>query len=246
MKIATWNVKRPYPRSRKNPKRIRLLLELNADIIVLTETHSAIDLGSRYSGHQTEPSYRKPRPGEAVAAVWINTDRYRIVSQIPTSDPTEAICLEIESEDKRYLVYGSILPYHGAKAKDGEAKVWDLHKKAIEWHKEDWKQLRKDFPDHVLITAGDYNQHRDGVGKYGTKEVRDLLTKALLESGLACVTEIDLVENGKLKRSNIDHICVPSEFKPKVTKVDAWEGTVERDELSDHSGVWIDIDFKDQ
>ena len=62
---------------------------------------------------------------------------------------------------------------------------------------------------------------------------------------MACVIEFDLIENDQLKRSNIDHICVPPEFKPKDIKVDAWEGTLERDELSDHSGVWIDIDCKD-
>jgi endonuclease/exonuclease/phosphatase family metal-dependent hydrolase len=104
--------------------------------------------------------------------------------------------------------------------------------------------LRSQFPDHHLIAAGDYNQHRDGVGQYGSREVRELLSIALQDAGLSCVTEEDFVANGKLTRHSIDHVCMTSALVANLIHVDAWEGTLDGKRLSDHNGVLVSMNTK--
>ena len=242
MRIVNWNVERPALSSPKNELRIRHLLNLQPDIVVLTETSTSIDLGPDYSGFFCSPSPRKPREGESVAAIWVRSDRFTVVQSIETADPREAICVELESSGQRYIVYGSIIPYHGAKGMDGKSARWQEHKDAIRWHSSDWQELRSQFPTHHLVVAGDYNQHRDGIGKYGTIEIRHLLTTALRESELNCVTEQDVVATIGLSRRNIDHICLTNGLVDAVTSVLAWEGTIDGTRLSDHNGITVELD----
>ncbi len=242
MKIANWNVERPALRSPKNLLRIQHLLNTKADVVVLTETSTAVDLGPGYIGFHTEPSPRKPREGEAVAAIWVRESEFEIEGLVPTSDPREAICLSLKSDTGPLLIYASILPWHGYKGPDGTSPRWEEHKRYIEWHRQDWLRLRSEFPEHQLIAAGDYNQHRDGVGKYGNRDIRGQLTRALEDCDLSCVTEEDFVANGKLTRRNLDHICMTSKLADNVTKVEAWEGTIAGTRLSDNNGVMLTID----
>jgi endonuclease/exonuclease/phosphatase family metal-dependent hydrolase len=93
-----------------------------------------------------------------------------------------------------------------------------------------------------MIAAGDYNQHRDGVGQYGTAEVRQLLSAALDEAKLTCVTEADFVASLGLSRRNIDHVCLSSALASAVTDIQAWEGTIAGTRLSDHNGITVDLD----
>ena len=243
MRIATWNLDRPTLAPKQAPKneaRLEKIREINADIWILTESHELIDLSDTHHGAATEPSYRKPRPGEYCAAVW---SRWPIMERVETSDSTEAVCVEVEHPNGPLLVYGSIIPWDGCKGLDGNAGRWEEHYRYIEWHGRDWLQLRQDFPDHSIITGGDYNQNRDGARWYGTRKGRDLLTQALENADLRCVTEEDFVETGKLQnRHTVDQICMDVSLAKKVESVGAWER--ERSDglmLSDHSGIYVDL-----
>ena len=242
MRIVNWNVERPAISSPKNAIRIEHLLSLQPDIVVLTETSTSVDLGPDFSGFHSSPSPRKPREGEAVAAIWVRTEKFKFVQFIETSDPREAVCVELESNERRFIVYGSIIPYHGAKGIDGNSTRWQEHKNAIVWHSADWRELQSQYPSHHIIVAGDYNQHRDGVGKYGTIEMRRMLTDAFKASKLYCVTEQDFVVSMGLSRRNIDHIGLTAGLADAVTKVLAWEGTIDGIRLSDHNGITVELD----
>lgn len=241
MRIVNWNVERPSIGSPKNATRANYLLGLNPDIVLLTETSIGLDLGANFTGFFTRPSPRKPREGEAVAAVWFRNDLFMILGEIEAAEPREAVCVEVEFRGVRYLVYGSIIPYHGYKGPDGSSRQWVEHKKAIEWHRNDWMRLKEKFPNHELIAGGDYNQNRDGVGKYGTIEVRNLLSDAMADAGLACVTEADFVATHGLSRRNIDHLCLSEKLAARVIGVQPWEGTIDGVRLSDHNGITIDL-----
>ena len=115
MRIVNWNVERPAIDSPRNAIRVKHLLNLRPDIVVLTETSTAVDLGPEFVGLFTEPSPRKPRDGEAVAAIWVRRESLAVIKRIDTSDPREAVCAELDAQDTRLIVYGSIIPYHGAK-----------------------------------------------------------------------------------------------------------------------------------
>jgi exonuclease III len=241
MRIVNWNVERPALKSSKNAARVRYLLGLNPDVVVLTETSQAVDLGPAFSGFFTEPSPRKPREGEAVAAIWIRKDKFRFVQTIDTTDPREAVCVDLDSVWGPFLIYGSIIPYHGWKGPNKRSERWEEHERAIRWHASDWKRLRDHYPSHRMIAAGDYNQHRDGVGRYGTRSVRDLLSAALNEADLSCVTEQDFVATGTLRRRNIDHVCLSSDLVAAVERVDGWNAVVGGERLSDHNGIIVDL-----
>ena len=110
--------------------------------MVLTETSTAVNLGPDFVGVFTEPSPRKPRDGEAVAAIWVRRESLAVVDRIDASDPREAVCVELHGHETRLIVYASIIPYHGAKGADRKSSAWQEHKMAIEWHRRDWMELR--------------------------------------------------------------------------------------------------------
>ncbi|HEY9817113.1 MAG TPA: endonuclease/exonuclease/phosphatase family protein [Candidatus Obscuribacterales bacterium] len=241
MRIATWNLERADPEDEEqNAARLEKIREINADIWILTETHECIDLSGSHHGAATAPSPRKPREGEACAAVW---SRWPILNQVQTADSTEAVCVEIDHPDRPLLVYGSIIAYHGYKGPDGNSPQWEQHYRYIQWHGEDWKRLRKDYPNHKLIAGGDYNQNRDGAKWYGTNKGRDMLSEALESADLVCVTEEDLVKSGKLKkRHSVDHICLDKVLSESVSAVLAWENESEDGvRYSDHNGLLVEL-----
>ena len=241
MRIGTWNIERPsLKNSVKNEARLEKIREIDADVWILTETHEVIDLSASHHGAATAPSPRKPRPGEACAAIW---SRWPILRRIETADPTEAVCVEVAYPDGALLVYGSILPWDGCKGPDSDSPKWEEHYRAIEWQARDWLRLRREFPDHSLITGGDYNQNRDGARWYGTRKGREMLGAALSDAGLKCVTEEDFVKAGKLRdRHTVDHLCMDETLAARVVHVDAWERTgADGMRLSDHSGVVVDL-----
>ncbi|MEY3898783.1 MAG: hypothetical protein RLZZ214_4305 [Verrucomicrobiota bacterium] len=241
MRIATWNIERPDPAdTARNRARMEKIREIDADLWILTETHEVIDLSNTHHGAATTFSARKPLPGEACATVW---SRWPIQHSIDTSDPSEAVCVEVAHPDGPLLVYGSIIAYAGYRGPDGMSRMWHEHYRFIEWHGRDWKRLRAEFPGHRFITGGDYNQNRDGARWYGTRKGRELLTRALSDVGLKCVTEEDFVRAGKLQnRHTVDHLCLDEALATRVIGVDVWERTrADGMRLSDHSGILVDI-----
>ena len=95
----------------------------------------------------------------------------------------------------------------------------------------------------LAIAGGDFNQNRDGARWYGTNRNRKLLSDALAETGLVCVTEVDFVRSGKLSdRHTVDHICLDDRLAASVSAVGAWErANSDGQQLSDHSGVYVDV-----
>jgi len=217
MRIATWNLNRPTKNGpKKNSERRKKVYELNADIWILTETHTSIDLSPEYRGEATRPSPRKDLPGESCATIW---SRWPIVRRIKTVDETESVCVEIAGPDQelRLLVYGCIIPWKNYRGRDGSSKPWEENWKFIELYGRDWSRLVSEFPTHTLIVGGDFNQDRDGSRWYGQEPGYTLLSKAMQAAGLVCVTEEDFVKVGKLKeRHSVDHICVSRNLSDPV------------------------------
>lgn len=63
MKIATWNLERLKKSTSKNQTIVDCLININADIFILTETNEIINLGDAYNCFHTskleEPFYSK-------------------------------------------------------------------------------------------------------------------------------------------------------------------------------------------
>lgn len=50
MKIATWNIERPTKTTNRIKRIIHSLQEVDPDILILTETNEAVNLGETYNG----------------------------------------------------------------------------------------------------------------------------------------------------------------------------------------------------
>lgn len=240
LRIATWNIDRPRQGSSRKEAILEKIREINADILVLTETCSWIQ--APLLPHWSATSLIPAKPGENYASIW---SKYPINRTINTFDAETAICAEVETPAGPVIVYGTIITWRDDKGPNKSSKPWEEHYKSIQYHGNDWLGLAKAYPTIPLVVAGDFNQSRDGSTWYGTPQGRELLSEQLAVAGLVCSTQEDMVKNGKLKeRHNIDHICISSSMI-EVMKVGAWEGMSQVGvKMSDHNGVYIDVKIK--
>lgn len=250
MRIATWNVERPKgntaPRSQRVLNKIQ---EIAADIWILTETHDAICPGPVYHDAST-PTVSEPpilhATGEHKTTIW---SRWPIIEHWETATPHRATCVVIETPLGELVVYGTVIPYHGARWPYGTPRNWDAHYAAIATQGADWSRLRRNYPFHGLCVAGDLNQTRTGRLWYGSKWGRALLDLALSENQLVGVTQADFSAAQKLSQEDralltqcIDHICLDGRWAGLVQQVGIWpKHTAAGEYLSDHSGVYIDL-----
>jgi hypothetical protein len=250
MRIATWNVERP--KSDTSPRSQRVLQKIHdvaADIWILTETHDTIrpDGGNYAVSTATVPDppiYHAA--GEHKTTIW---SRWPIVEQWATATPHRATCAVIETPLGGLVVYGTVIPYHGARWPYGTPRNWDAHYAAIATQGADWSRLRRKFPTFGLCIAGDLNQTRTGRLWYGSKWGRTLLDLALEENNLIGVTQDNFGAAQELKEEDrallaqcIDHICLDRLWAKYVKRIAIWPKELATGErLSDHSGVFIDL-----
>lgn len=246
IRIATWNLERPGDGQSERTRKIRELIHrIDADIWILTETNESVTPGDDYTQVASSRVRGLHRSGEHWTTVW---SRYPVSKVLSTHAPEIAVCAEVQSPAGPFVVYGTVLPYHADRVASHGYRNWQAHYESIPQHGADWRQLRDEYPTHLFCVAGDFNQSRDtrrwnGRLWYGTQPGRAMLTDALVDSGLACVTEEDFVSTGKLAtRSSIDHICIDVEHQGDVLRVDAWEAIhPDGSTLSDHNGVFVDL-----
>ena len=251
-KIANWNLERPKSETKKTKLAIEKILEINADIIVLTETSKSVDLREFYPFQISTKSYERT-PDEQWVTIW---SKWEILKQIETFDNFRTVSGTIKSPFGDIIVFGTIIPYHqagvsGIRYGNLNYKIWEYHEKDLYSQSENWKKLieTEKLP---LFVIGDFNQTRFNNQGYGTTRVREILTNLLNEIDLVCVTEIDFSEKyltedpiKKKIRNNIDHICVSKNLLKEMNKMEvgAWNNFTENGEfMSDHNGVYIEFE----
>jgi hypothetical protein len=239
-RIATWNLERPAKYGyTKNAIRLEKIYEIDADIWVLTETNSAIDLSDRgYKAIASPPIENYHKKGENLATIWT---RLPIARQIETFDSTAAVCGEVESPFGPILVYGTVIPYADDKGEDGNSKRWEEHRKSLLLHHQDWLRIRREYLDRLFCIAGDINLSLDGSGWYENARSIEILNNALEDLEMVCVTKDNYQKTKGLSRSTIDHIFLPKSLSDRAM-VEVWEGTDPRGEkMSDHNGILVDL-----
>ena len=247
LRVATWNLDRPgFRKKNRLEPQLEVLASINADILILTETHES----ARPSGYEhhlaSEPDPRYHKSGESCASIW---SRYPLTA-IPTAADNRyfTVCAEIQGPTGigPMIVYGTIITYHGDGVYEG-VPAWSRHRTAVTTQVAEWYALSQRYPDHMRIIAGDFNENLDGKRWYGVKDAKAAITTGLTEASMTCptaATDLSLINGpGRLSRSTVNHICV-SEFNATVVGVRAWEGTQSDTVLSDHNGILVDIDVK--
>jgi len=213
MKIATWNLERPNKRKRQLI--IDKLIEVDADILILTETDSSIQLDNYIciSSELLPLGFDNTdyRVGENRVSI---LTRYETTNRHETYDSYTTVCSDIETPWGTLTVYGSIIGVFGNRQprfdKDLYGQLTDLERL---------------FANRQICFAGDLNTTFSGQA-WPSKKARQTL--------------IDSFEQYKLSNTTasiqdtVDHIVLSTSFiENKQLEIKTWN---QDKKLSDHVG----------
>jgi len=215
MKIATWNLER-LKHLKKLDEITAILKNLNADILILTETDERVRLDNY--PFQMATSKLSEYYSESERRVKIYS-KYEILRQIETCDDATSCCVELKTGVGNLMVYGTIIGVFGNRRPDFKV---DLLRQI-----DDFKKLSV---SQNLCVAGDFNiSFADNY--YFTKFGREQLNAVFEECEMSNLTN-DLTET-------IDHIAVSRAFLKNVKPV-CQEWNFDK-KYSDHKGVCVGL-----
>lgn len=221
MKIATWNIERPFRNGLKTPKILNYLHRINADILVLTETNVFIELGNEYTSfHSAMPKENYYREGERRVSIF---SKYPIIRNIKTFREDTSVCTTVKTPFGELAVYGTIIGLTGNKDKNFER---DLEQQLLDIE-------TKSLTSNICL-IGDLNISFSDIYYY-TKAGRKALNDSFANLGLKILTE--------QIRDNMDHIVLTNKFIEKSNAIlSFWNDTENiQERLSDHKGVMVEI-----
>ena len=217
MKIATWNIERQSKSGKKSDSIIDTLKAVNPDVLILTETNEAIDLGEEYKVfHTSKPTESFYKEGETRVTIF---SKYLSVRQIKTFRSDTSICIILNTPLGELSVYGTIIGNFGNRLPSFEE---DLDCQIL-----DFDKIAKSTN---LCVAGDLNiSFSDNF--YFTYGARDKLNSTFERLNLENLTAPI--------RNNIDHIVLSKNLigQQRVIK-EFWNDNYE---LSDHLGVAVTL-----
>jgi endonuclease/exonuclease/phosphatase family metal-dependent hydrolase len=225
LKIATWNLDRPRTSSATRNLRIcDALREINADVLILSETHSVIHPGEEYRGCFSSAPLgqyvgrkgEKHEEGESRVTIW---SKYESTRTYETSDPLASVCVGIRTSFGGELkVYGTVLGAYGNRDKG--------FNEDLELQLADWQRLGA---SGNICIAGDFNtSFADSY--YYTKVGRRKINDCFHSLG------IDILTRGFDR--NIDHIAISKSFSEDACpEAGIWNAPPNK-RFSDHRGVW--------
>lgn len=213
MRIATWNLERLD--KRKNQLILDNLVDINADILVLTETNTIIQLVD-YTCISTDllPAKFdniKYREGENRVSI---LTKYKATNRYQTFDSFTTVCTDIETPFGLLTVYGSIIGVFGSRQPRFDT---DLNGQLA-----DFEKL---FPGRQVCLAGDLNVTFSG-RPWPSNNARQVLVDAFETFGLTNTTA-NIADT-------VDHIVLSNNFlENKHLEIETWN---EDKKLSDHVG----------
>jgi hypothetical protein len=238
VRVGTWNVQSAAVD--KNAARLERMLTLDCDVWVLTETNDELTLPAPY-----KPVSSDPRPTAREGGRWVTIWSRLPGTRLPTVDPVRTAAAEI---DGRIIVYGTVLPWHTDPRPTPDAapplRSWDEFKRATPLQSAEWRALRDDRPDKLLIVAGDLNQSLGATSYYETPATRQLLCDCFQAAGLTCLTDGDRLPEEFQQIPLIDHVCAAAPAGRVVQGANwvVWDGRgPDGTKLSDHSGVAVTV-----
>lgn len=213
MRIATWNLQRLD--KRKNQLILEKLVDINADILVLTETNSTIQLDN-YTCISTDllPAgfdNINYKPGENRVSI---LTKYKVTTQHETFDSFTTVCTVLETPFGLLTVYGSII---GVFANRQPRFDNDL--------KGQLADFERIFPGRQICIAGDFNVTFSG-GLWPSIKARQTLVDAFKTHRLT-ITTAGIIDT-------VDHIVLSNNLLcNKKSEIATWNADKK---LSDHVG----------
>jgi hypothetical protein len=242
LKIATWNLARPtISNKRKNDAILAALYDVDADILVLTETNSCIDLSDNYETCFSSPCLFQSLPidggeykqGENRVTIWSKFPGRR---RIDMCNSHSAICAELSTHCGKLNVYGTVIGIYGKnRGRYEPALTGTDFETSLELQLSDWTRLRS-LGDLNLCIAGDFNLCL-GQGSYFTKRHRERLLDGLEKLAIE-------VPTASLP-DNIDQIAVSCSFlntflPPRSPYT--WHDNIRDKKTTDHKGVMLTLE----
>ncbi|HET6556789.1 MAG TPA: endonuclease/exonuclease/phosphatase family protein [Prolixibacteraceae bacterium] len=213
MRIATWNLQRLE--KRKNQLILDKLIDINADILVLTETNAIIQPDS-YTCISTDllpANFDNIIYCAGENRVSILT-KYKATARHKTFDSFTTVCTDIETPFGLLTVYGSII---GVFANRQPRFDNDLNGQLA-----DFKKL---FPGRQVCLAGDFNVTFSG-RPWPSNKARRALVDAF--------NALELTNTTAGIADTVDHIVLSNDFlKNKHFEMVTWNADKK---LSDHVG----------
>lgn len=217
LRIATWNIERL-----KHKKSLEQILsaceQIQADILVLTETDHRVRPDYPYSFHTPPLADIQPAlycAAENRVSIYTNC---QCVRQHKTCDEYTALCVELETEKGRLLVYGTIIGIYGNRHPSFQ--------QSLTQQLDDIKRLSAGGTP--VCICGDFNcSFSDNY--YFTKLGREALLRTFSEHDIELLT--------KNEAECIDHIAVSKRFiSNSGIQIAEWN----QDKLlSDHKGIAV-------
>lgn len=241
MKIATWNLDRCRPLSRRGSNLSGHMAGIDADVWVLTESFRdfAPTEQHRLVATSADAPDRETEHGECWVAIWSRLS----AEPIPlTADLERAAAIQLL--DCGIVIVGTVLPWLGDSRqhplRGSEAFQARLNEQAV-----DWERLGAESSGRLCV-AGDFNQDLLPSGHYyHSAASRAALREALDRCNLVCLTggaNDPIASQAGL--ASIDHICIGMGLQimsksaptsiPRVGELSP--------ALSDHYGVWTDLE----
>jgi len=240
LRIATWNLDRPKPRSARARELAAQIVRIDADVWVLTESHVAFSPGREYNLVAHSSRLNSPDPAECWVAIWTRIGGQLV--ETTDTDRTAAVRLNGRRATK-ITVYGTVLPWLGSYWRDKPPTDGIAFGASLRAQADEWCAFSA---EGELCVAGDLNQDLLTRGHYyGSKKNRSALLSALAEARLECA---NIVGGDAVSRhtrggaAGIDHICVTPGLSIEESSCLVWPDVAEFDsKLSDHFGLSVRV-----
>lgn len=214
MTIATWNVERLKHGADKIAEACKAI---NADILVLTETDERLELPYSHCFTTERDKMQLYRETERRVIVYTN---YPEIKRYSTYDSTRSLCVGLDTEYGKLLVYGIVIGLFG-----------NRHPSFLE----DARSQAKDFElvaqaGMNLCYIGDFNcSFSDNY--YFTGKGREVILDTLNKNGLRLVT----AEQPEC----VDHIALTAGMTDGTEMlIEEWN---QDKQLSDHKGILVKL-----
>ena len=220
MKIITWNLERLKKKSNLSAI-LEILRGLDADILILTETHSLIDLGEGYTSVCTKSLYAgydgiPYKEGETRVTIW---SKFPVLKSHDTFDEYTSVCADLDTPEGILRIYGTIIGVFGG---TNPRFTSDLNGQL-----DDFKKL---FTEKKVCLVGDLNTtfiDRVYPSHKARETLNDFFDKYSLINLTASITE------------NVDHIIISKSFiEGKEVGIETWNSNKS---LSDHKGIAVNF-----
>lgn len=243
LKIATWNVEKAAPgRSKRTKVVIEALAAVEADIVILTESHLQLAPSKTHVLAASSAAAPDRAGDQRWVCIWVRMHLRHTALPLSGEPERSAATRVVLPNGETIVVVGTVLPWRSDK-RSPSARGAQAFVQSLAAQSEDLARLRSAQPDELLCFAGDWNQELSQKPKVGTAAGKNALEQFLVRHELVAVTagSRDPLE-ARGWRASIDHIALSRKAASRANDASVWpECWPLPPDWPDHHGVAITL-----